>query len=127
MTEEKYRTHELCQFNYSDIWEKSFDENYTDKPLRNDEVVKLLNEKDKEIQQLKAQAQTNDVCCICNSQYLIKKDPLREAMSNGETVPFTSPLGDIEPYYVAKCKKGHVECSKEDVMYCEDFELKGDE
>lgn len=51
---EKYRTHELCQFDYSEIWEKSFDENYTDKPLRNDEVVKLLNEKDKEIQQLKA-------------------------------------------------------------------------
>lgn len=52
MTEEKYRTHELCQFDYSEIWKKSFDENYTDKPLRNDEVVKLLNEKDKEIKEL---------------------------------------------------------------------------
>ena len=49
---EKYRTHELCQFDYSEIWEKSFDENYTDKPLRNDEIVKLLNEKDKEIKEL---------------------------------------------------------------------------
>lgn len=52
MTEEKYRTHEICQFDYSDILEKSFDENYTDKPLRNDEIVKLLNEKDKEIKEL---------------------------------------------------------------------------
>lgn len=52
MTEEKYRTHELCQFDYSEIWKKSFDENYTDKPLRNDEVVKLLNDKDKKINEL---------------------------------------------------------------------------
>ena len=44
MTEEKYRTHELCQFDYSEIWEKSFDENHTDRPLRNDEVCDLLNE-----------------------------------------------------------------------------------
>lgn len=43
MTEEKYRTHELCQFNYSEVWKKSFDKNYTDTPLRNDEVVDLLN------------------------------------------------------------------------------------
>lgn len=52
MTEEKYRTHELCQFDYSEIWKKSFDENYTDTPLRNDEVVKLLNDKDKKIKEL---------------------------------------------------------------------------
>ena len=52
MTEEKYRTHELCQYDYSEIWEKSFDENYTDKLLRNDEIVKLLNNKDKEIKEL---------------------------------------------------------------------------
>ena len=49
---EKYRTHELCQYDYSEIWEKSFDENHTDKPLRNDEVVKLLNDKDKKINEL---------------------------------------------------------------------------
>ena len=49
---EKYRTHELCQFDYSEIWEKSFDENHTDTPLRNDEVVKLLNKKDKKIKEL---------------------------------------------------------------------------
>ena len=52
MAEEKYRTHELCQFDYSNIWEKSFDENHTDKSLRNDEIVKLLNDKDKKINEL---------------------------------------------------------------------------
>lgn len=52
---EKYRTHELCQYDYSDIWEKSFDENYTDTPLRNDEIVKLLNDKDKKINELTSQ------------------------------------------------------------------------
>lgn len=49
---EKYRTLEICQFDYSDIWEKSFDENYTDKPLRNDEIIKLLNEQEKWIERL---------------------------------------------------------------------------
>ena len=53
MTEGKYRTHEICQFDYSDIWEKSFDERYTDTPLRNDEIIKLLNEQEEEIQRLK--------------------------------------------------------------------------
>ena len=40
---EKYRVHEIVRLNYSDIGEY-IDERHTDKPLRNDEVVELLNE-----------------------------------------------------------------------------------
>lgn len=52
MIKEKYRTNELCQYDYSEIWERSFNEETTDKPLRNDEIVDLLNEQDIEIQRL---------------------------------------------------------------------------
>lgn len=40
----KYRVHELGKFRYSDIREY-VDENHTDRPLRNDELVDLLNNK----------------------------------------------------------------------------------
>ena len=53
MTEEKYRTHELCQFDYSDIWKKSIYENCTDTPLRNDEIINLLNTQEEIIQEQK--------------------------------------------------------------------------
>ena len=39
---EKYRVHEIARFNYSDIGEY-IDENHTDRPLRNDILVELLN------------------------------------------------------------------------------------
>ena len=78
------------------------------------------------IKELTAQLQTGDVCTICKHQYLIKKDPFADAISNGEILTFDAPIIDCEPYYIAKCKKGHIECSKEDIRYCEDFKLKGD-
>lgn len=40
---DKYRVHEIVKFDYSDIGEY-IDENHTDRPLRNDEICKLLNE-----------------------------------------------------------------------------------
>jgi len=43
MTEKRFRVHELSKYNYSEIGEYT-DENHTDKPLRNDEVVERLNE-----------------------------------------------------------------------------------
>ena len=46
MTEKRFRVHELSKYNYSEIGEYT-DENHTDKPLRNDEVVELLNELDR--------------------------------------------------------------------------------
>lgn len=48
---EKYRVHELGKFNYSDIGEY-IDENHTDRPLRNDILVELLNRQDKQIEEL---------------------------------------------------------------------------
>ena len=91
-------------------------------------VIDLLNELDKENKELrdsitswsksyhrvyeekrllKAQLYCNSedrVCNICKHQKLIKKDMGR--------------------YYIAKCEKGHEECSKESVRHCEDFKLK---
>lgn len=57
MIKEKYRTNELCQYDYSEIWERSFDEETTDKPLRNDEIVALLNQQTKIIEKLKKENQ----------------------------------------------------------------------
>ena len=45
---DKYRVYDWVKFNYSEIGEY-IGENYTDKPLRNDEIVDLLNEQDAEI------------------------------------------------------------------------------
>ena len=47
----KYRVPELVKFRYSDIGEY-IDENHTDRPLRNDILVDLLNEQDKRIKEL---------------------------------------------------------------------------
>ena len=96
--------------------------------MQGDKVVNKLNEQDERIKELTTQLQTEEesVCIKCKHHYLTKKDPLHDAISNGETVPFSSPLINIEPYYISKCKKGHVECSKEDIRYCEDFKLSGD-
>lgn len=62
----------------------------------------------KENEQLKAQLYCDSdegVCIICKYHYLEK----------GKT---------YEKYYISKCKKGHEQCSKMDLKYCEDFELK---
>ena len=42
----KYRVHHWAEYDYSEIKEY-VDEWHTDKPLRNDEVVDLLNSQDK--------------------------------------------------------------------------------
>lgn len=49
---EKYRVHELAKFNYSEIGEY-IDEYHTDRPLRNDILVDLLNKQDEAINELK--------------------------------------------------------------------------
>ena len=51
MTEKKYRVHDWVKFDYSEIGEY-IGESYTDKPLRNDEIVDLLNEQYETIQSL---------------------------------------------------------------------------
>lgn len=69
-------------------------------------IVDLLNEQEEEIQRLKIQLQTDDVCNKCKHEYLVQQN---------------------DGYYISKCKKGFDECSKGNIKYCEDFELKGDD
>ena len=52
MTEKRFRVHEWVKYSYSEIGEY-IDENHTDKPLRNDEVVELLNELSEENKRLR--------------------------------------------------------------------------
>lgn len=76
-------------------------------------IFNLLNFLSEENEQLKKENQKlktqllhdgDGVCDICKHEYLIPS-------SN---------------YFITKCIKGHEECSKEDIKYCEDFELIGD-
>lgn len=46
MSEKRFRVHDLVKYDYSDIGEY-LDENHTDRPLRNDEVCRLLNNYDR--------------------------------------------------------------------------------
>lgn len=50
----KYRVHHWAEYDYSEIKEY-VDEWHTDKPLRNDEVVDLLNSQDKRIKELETE------------------------------------------------------------------------
>ena len=68
-------------------------------------IVNILNQKEERIKELTAQLQTDDSCSKCKHEYLVKQD---------------------DGYFIAKCKKGHNECSKEDIRFCEDFELSED-
>ena len=49
----KYKVKSLVKYEYSDIGEY-IGEGYTDRPLRNDELVKILNTQDKRIKELEA-------------------------------------------------------------------------
>ena len=51
---EKYSVHECVKYKYSDIG-KYIGEDYTNKPLRNDELVEILNSQDKRINELEAE------------------------------------------------------------------------
>ena len=70
------------------------------------QICDLLNEQEEEIQRLKIQLQTDDICNKCKHEYLVQQN---------------------DRYYISKCKKGFDECSKGTIKYCKDFELKGDD
>ena len=71
----------------------------------------IIDNQRRKIRELKAQLQIDDesVCIKCKHHYLIKH-----------------PL-ELREFYISKCIKEHDECSKEDIRYCEDFELTGDD
>lgn len=50
----KYKINPDLQYKYSDIGEY-IGEGYTNKPLRNDELVEILNSQDKRIKELEAE------------------------------------------------------------------------
>lgn len=69
------------------------------------ELSKENEQLNNENKRLKAQLSVNSeegVCSICKYCYLDKDQ-------------------DMQGYYIAKCEKGHKECSKEALRYCEDF------
>lgn len=70
-------------------------------------LCEMLNELAEENEQLKSQLYYDEeegVCNICKHHYLIKDDE--------------SEFG----YYNSRCKKGHYECARVSLKYCEDFE-----
>ena len=78
------------------------------KEIREEQIQTILKQKRK-IKELTAQLKTDeeDVCIKCKHHYLIN-------------------YPESSKYYISKCKKEHEECSKEDIRFCEDFELDGD-
>ena len=51
---DRYRVHDWMKYQYSEIGEY-INEGYTDRPLRNDELVKILNLQEKQIEELEKQ------------------------------------------------------------------------
>ena len=77
------------------------------KQIREEQIETILKQKRK-IKELTAQLKTDDeddICIKCKHHYLIN-------------------YPESSKYYISKCKKEHEECSKEDIRFCEDFELK---
>lgn len=50
----KYRVHELAKYKYSDIGEY-IGEGYSNKAIRNDELLEILNSQEKRINELEAE------------------------------------------------------------------------
>lgn len=64
----KYRVDDLGKFNYSDIREY-IDEYHTGTPLRNDEIVILLNKQDKRIKELEKEVKSKQRVIDAYEQY----------------------------------------------------------
>lgn len=73
---------------------------YCEELMEKDAFIRVYKEQN---EWLKAQLRKGeDICSICKHRYLTKTN--------------------TDKYYIAKCKKEHIECSKGTVNYCEDFE-----
>ena len=67
MSEKRFRVNNLVKYDYSEIGEY-IDENHTDRPLRNDEIVDLLNQLNQE----------NEHLIIGNKNLMKKNEQLKE-------------------------------------------------
>lgn len=95
-----------ARYFYKQDWKQAS----ADCEIYKDEIDILKDENEgliKENEQLKAQLYCDDedgVCNICKYHYLVKDDEVE--------------LG----YYNSRCEKGHYECARISLKYCEDFE-----
>lgn len=69
------------------------------------ELLNALNDENKKLKQYIYNNLDEDICDACTHRYLTKHP------EKGE-------------YCLARCKKGHDECSKGTIKYCLDFEFK---
>lgn len=92
MTEKRFRVNELGKYNYSEIGEY-IDENHTDSPLRNDELVELLNELHEENENLK---QANSQLAKVNREGVKKVQKL--AKENEQLKQINRNLGDFREF-----------------------------
>jgi hypothetical protein len=90
-----------------------------------EEIVDLLNKLNDENEQLKHDA---TVLIQANQDYRKENEKLKQQLFyDGDGVcdickhEYLTPSGD---YFISNCRKGHEECSKEDLRYCKDFEVK---
>ena len=82
---DKYRVHNWVKFDYSQIGEYT-DEFHTDRPLRNDELVDLLNEQDVRIKELESENKMLKTTISRNEAYI----------NQIKTIGKWSNTGDVE-------------------------------
>ena len=90
MSEKRFRTNDLMKFNYSEIGEY-VDENHTDRPLRNDELVDLLNDLNDECKFL---AKQKDYWKSKAMTLLMQVRRLTPRMTDKEVIEFGKELED---------------------------------
>lgn len=104
---DKYRVHNLVKFDYSQIGEY-IDEYHTDRPLRNDELVDLLNGQDERIKDLLKELKQYKLNCLwCSyctmdsaSIHCLKREDIPYGMIDGKTHEYAMTCefydGDME-------------------------------
>lgn len=113
MIEKKYRVNDWFKFSYSEIGEY-IDENHTDKPLRNDEIVDLLNKQHEQIQEL--QIQLN---CTSDQRDEFFRGARQNANRVGKLVKENEKLKEQLNEIILKWTQNQVEFNK-DKLYVKD-------
>lgn len=84
---ERYRVNDWVKYQYSEIGEY-IGEGYTDKPLRNDELVKILNLQDKQIKELEEYIRVN------TTNKMTTEDVSKECDTMTEDKPYKLVVND---------------------------------